>query len=596
MAVYTRNNIVTNGLVLIMDVSNPISYASGSLNMSNMINQTVSASIPSTVQYNTITAPSLFLTSSQLTTNLQTYSTWSIGLVVKFDDISARLNASTGQTILFFNSASSAGVPGYTSLFLGTHYGVNSITTDSSGSIYVGGQFDGYQNTKRSFFFKLDTTGSLVNDFNIGQNNVYGVRTITQVQFDTSGSVYSTSTNINAGFFKSNKDTGALISSQPFGNSNISYAFTLDNTSSIYLCTSATTYQNSSSGFFVKINKDTYQRDFTFNTHTSGGMNTAIGNTVLFDTNQNLFLGGDFTTYQGVTVNRIVKINKDTAAQDTSFNMGVGFNAAVNKIIQSHDNKIYVIGDFTTYSGSSYNRIVKLNLDGTRDTSFNLGAGFNSSLNNIDIQSDGKLIAIGNFTSYSGSANNRIVRINTDGTKDTSFNPGTGFNLTVSALAIQPDGKILVGGNANNYNGTTFGNIIRLNSDGTIDPTFNITGGKVQTLYRVDMYSYAPTLNSIVGINPSGRVPYDYIYNEFGGFIYYNITYNPVTGAVRFYMNGRLRGSLSLAAGSNYPLWLKFLFGSETSYLSYLHAYDRELSQQEIFQNYNAIKTRFGLT
>ena len=244
---------VTNGLILTTDVSNPISYTSGSTTMFNIVNPTISASIPSTVQYDTVTAPSLFLTGSQLSTNLQTYSTWSVGLVVKFDDISAQLNATTGQNIFFWNSASSGGFPGNTSLGIGTHYGVNSITTDSSGSIYVGGQFDGYQNTRRSFFFKLDTTGSLINDFNIGWNNLYGVRTITQVQFDASESIYSTATNINGGFFKTNKDTGALIPTQPFGNLSISTGFTLDNTSSVYLGTNATTYQNSSSGFFVKI-------------------------------------------------------------------------------------------------------------------------------------------------------------------------------------------------------------------------------------------------------------------------------------------------------------------------------------------------------
>jgi hypothetical protein len=603
MAVYTRNNIVTNGLVFVADASNPISYTSGSLVLSNVINPSISGAIPSIARYDTNIAPSIFFSSSQLATNISSYDTWSVGFVSKIQNIEdLLLGTFLGQNVFFWNSSSNASLAlqGYTTFGFGVHFTIGSIITDSSGSIYVGGQFNGYQNIERSFCFKLDSSGSLINDFNIGYNGLYGVFNIGKLELDNEENLYAASTNIYSGEFKANKNTGAILLTNPYDNASVSNTFALDNsTNSMYLSSWSTIYQNSASGYFVKCNKNTYQRDFNFNTYSSGGFNSNAVSTILFDSNQNLFVGGGFTTYQGTTVNRIVKVNKDTATLDTSFNMGVGFNNTVSRIIESHDSKIYAIGTFTSYSGSTQNRIVKLNLNGTIDSSFNIGAGFNSTPNAIAKQSDGKLIVVGDFTSYSGSACNRITRINTDGTRDLSFSIGTGFSQSVATLYIQSDGKILVGAVRGTYNGTSFNNIIRLNSDGTIDPNFNITGSAMQPLYRADLTTYSgtpPTANTMVGVNPNGRIPYSRIYSQFGGFNYYTLTYNQSTGIIYFYINGALRGTTSLTPGTAYPLKLNFLFPStSTTYLSYLQVYNKELTRQEIFQNYNATKTRFGI-
>src|SRR5690606_16545193 len=87
-----------------------------------------------------------------------------------------------------------------------------------------------------------------------------------------------------------------------------------------------------------------------------------------------------------------------------------------------------------------------------------------------------------------------IIRLNPDGSRDNSFVMGTGFLVVmesnfhfggrVNSMAIQPDGKILVGGRFNNYNGNSVFPLIRLNPDGSIDNTFDIwtTGGSVSLL------------------------------------------------------------------------------------------------------------------
>src|SRR5439155_23041020 len=87
---------------------------------------------------------------------------------------------------------------------------------------------------------------------------------------------------------------------------------------------------------------------------------------------------------------------------------------------------------------------------GDVDTTFTLGsgknAGFNLDVTCVALQSDGKIVAGGGFTQFSGNPRNRIARLNSDGTLDTTFDPGTGANDTVWALAVQPDGKVVIAG------------------------------------------------------------------------------------------------------------------------------------------------------
>jgi len=189
-----------------------------------------------------------------------------------------------------------------------------------------------------------------------------------------------------------------------------------------------------------------------------------------------IVVGGGFSTYQGTTRNRIARLNTD-GSYDTTFNIGTGFNATVNALAIQSDGKIVVGGPFTTYQGTTRNRIARLNTNGSYDTTFDIGTGFGSSVFALAIQSDGKIVVGGGFTTYQGTTRNRIARLNTNGTYDTTFDIGTGFNVSVNSLAIQSDGKIVVGGDFTTYQGTTRNRIARLNTDGSLDTTFDIGAG-----------------------------------------------------------------------------------------------------------------------
>jgi uncharacterized delta-60 repeat protein len=209
-----------------------------------------------------------------------------------------------------------------------------------------------------------------------------------------------------------------------------------------------------------------------------------------------LYIGGTFTTYSGVSVGRLAKISSG-GTLDTTFNtnIGTGFNTSPFLIRIDSSGKIYVGGDFVTYSGLTNNRIIKLNSDGTKDTSFDNTTGFNNPIYDIQFDSVGKLYVVGQFTTYKGVTNNRIIKLNTDGSKDTSFDNTTGFDNIVYSIAVDPSNSIYVGGLFATYKSASNPYIIKITSGGTKDTTFVNSTGMNTSVFKI---IYKPTTNSIV--------------------------------------------------------------------------------------------------
>ncbi len=165
----------------------------------------------------------------------------------------------------------------------------------------------------------------------------------------------------------------------------------------------------------------------------------------------------------------------------------------VEAMVAQPDGKLIIVGGFGLYNGTIRQRVARLNTDGTLDASFNSLPGANGDVRAVAMQADGKVLIGGAFQNYAGVAHKCIVRLNADGSLDTTFDPGTGFSTgstnfaNVNAFAVQPNGKIIVAGDFTEYNGTPRTDIIRLNADGSIDPTFDPgTGtGQFGTLYAV---------------------------------------------------------------------------------------------------------------
>ncbi len=228
-------------------------------------------------------------------------------------------------------------------------------------------------------------------------------------------------------------------------------------------------------------------------------------------------------------------VRAQTAGQvDPSFGASLGLAGHVSKVLVQADSKILVAGSFAAgavrlnSNGTTdasfhpavtsllavqpdgkilcgvHNGVARLNADGSLDPTFNAGAAPAAGSVNVSalaIQPDGKIIAQGNFTMINGVARNHIARFSTDGSVDSTFNPDAGISynnyVNGSALAMQSDGKILVGGSFVLGGGTTSAPVIRLYPDGSLDTTFNV--GYPQA------GQYPPEINALV-VQPDGRI------------------------------------------------------------------------------------------
>ncbi len=184
----------------------------------------------------------------------------------------------------------------------------------------------------------------------------------------------------------------------------------------------------------------------------------------------NMIIVGSFSTYNGKVVNRIARLlpNLDI---DTSFKTGIGADATIQVTEIQPDGKVLAAGNFTSFNGQLINRIVRLKQNGTIDSTFNIGSGSNGTIYCLAVQIDGKILVGGNQSSFNGQSVGRIVRLLPNGVIDTSFNSGSGFNGTVKAFSFQSDGKILVGGYYSAYNGISQ-HWVRLHPNGVYDSSF----------------------------------------------------------------------------------------------------------------------------
>ncbi|MFH2102560.1 MAG: sortase [Chloroflexota bacterium] len=270
----------------------------------------------------------------------------------------------------------------------------------------------------------------------------------------------------------------------------------------------------------------TLDTTFNYGAGTLGTDNTVW--TTAIQPDGRILIGGAFTTYNGdaQAPDRILRLNPDGSI-DTTFNYGAGTRGAssiVYAIRIQPDGRILIGGAFTSYNGNTQapDRILRLNAIGTLDTTFNYGAGTRGTDNIVQalaIQPDGRILVAGQFLAYDGDAQapDRILRLNADSTLDTTFNYGAGtrgLNNTTYALALQPDGKIVVAGTATTYdgNGQAPDRILRLNTDGTLDTAFNVGAGTRGTNNTVRAVLLQPDGRILLGglfttYNGNGQAP-----------------------------------------------------------------------------------------
>jgi uncharacterized delta-60 repeat protein len=324
----------------------------------------------------------------------------------------------------FLNSSSTLDVGTGFSLTSGTAI-VNTIVVQPDGKLLVGGNFDTYKGTTQNRIVRLLPNGSVDTTFNPGGSGFDSV--VSDIVLQPDGKI--------------------LVG----GNFN--------------------GYNGVQQIRFLRLNSDG-TLDTSFNT---GGIGpTGQVQTIFLHSTGKIWIGGDFQFYNGVSANRIAGLNSDGTRDTTTFNFGGGANGTVFKITSTSSSQFIVVGSFTQFNSITRNYNVRLNYDGSAVTSYT----YNSSIVNSLTISSTEIYFTGNF--IAGNARGLSRRIGATLVEDTTFNSniGTGSDGgTVSGVHIQPDNKILVYGYFGAFNGITHGRLFRLNSDGTLDTNFNIGTG-----------------------------------------------------------------------------------------------------------------------
>lgn len=391
---------------------------------------------------------------------------------------------------------------------------IYSIALQSDGKILVGGAFTTLGGQTRNRIGRLNANGSLDTAFNPGANGTImaiaiqpdgrimlggGFTTLGGTNVNHVGRLYADG-SLDPTIFPDANDGVMAIVIQPDGNMVLGGYFTTlggqlrNNIGRVHPDGSLDTNFNPDAssnvnalllqpdgkmllgGNFTSISGQT--RNYIGRIHSDGSIDTTLNpgannyvNTIAVQPNGKILVGGGFTTLGGQSRNYFGRLNPD-GSLDTVFNPGT--NNIVSAIALHNDSKMVVGGFFTTVGGQSRSGIARLTSDGSLDTTFNPGNGIGSGgINAIAIQPDGKILVGGTFTTLCGQPRNYIGRLNVDGSLDTSFNPGISNFSFVKTLAVQPNGKILVGGYFTAIGGYARSYIARLNADGSVDTPFN---------------------------------------------------------------------------------------------------------------------------
>lgn len=199
--------------------------------------------------------------------------------------------------------------------------------------------------------------------------------------------------------------------------------------------------------------------------------------------NGQTLLGGGFTNVGGAARQGLARIGW-TGGNDSSFAnpqlTGWVYSIGVQK------NGGYIVGgDFTSAGGGTQSKLARILSNGAVDGSFAPTFNAGAYINAVAIQPDGKIIIAGSFTTVNGTARTRVARLNASGSLDMSFNANVDQPPLV--MALQADGKILIGGYFENVGGVTHAALARLNIDGNVDSTFNpvIGGVPIHEVYEI---------------------------------------------------------------------------------------------------------------
>src|SRR6266487_1043563 len=194
-----------------------------------------------------------------------------------------------------------------------------------------------------------------------------------------------------------------------------------------------------------------------------------------------LIHGSGFNSFGGIETGPLARFNSD-GTLDSSFSFSQDYSMTFS-VAPTTNGQLFVNATLPSFAGDK-ETLLRVKADGSLDSSFNTGSGADGNIRAIAVQPNGKVLVGGLFTSFNGSPYPYLVRLNTNGSIDPTFGPISLASNAIptfstgiwSPILLQPDGKILVGGVFTAVNSSTRDGLVRLNLNGSVDMTFAPTG------------------------------------------------------------------------------------------------------------------------
>ncbi len=377
-----------------------------------------------------------------------------------------------GNLALNFNSSS------------GPNNTVNCVAVRPDGNVLIGGAFTQVNGQQISYLCLLNSIGQPEPAYEIGNKLVSTVKSV-GVLIDGSALVCGKLTRYNG------TPIFGIVRLDPFGNQSGLFNPAIGANAAVRGIAVQPDGRIVIGGEFVSFNGQAINRitrlmpdgaiDTSF--HVGSGVDNFVRTIVLLPDGK-ILVGGGFTTYNGQPAKKIVRLLPN-GILDPTFSTGQGGDRPVRSIVPLPDGKLLVGGWFTEFNNVPCGYMVRLTADGGLDSTFNIGTGADSTIYSIALQPDGKILVAGWFRNFNGFERNRVVRVEANGAVDMSFDPEAGANEAVRTISLLPSGKILLGGQFNEFNGVAVKYLVRLNANGSVDQNFNYQTGVNGAVYTI---------------------------------------------------------------------------------------------------------------
>jgi len=349
---------------------------------------------------------------------------------------------------------------------------VSAIAEQNDGKVLVGGSFDVLGTSHQANFARLNTEGSVDTGFSpVINSSVRAILIQTDNKIVIGGSFNRVNGEVRNAIARLNAngtlDT-SFTASIPGGVTVTSMALQANGQ---ILVAGNFRFADGENGLVARGRIARFNANGTLDTTYNPNANDAV-EVITLDGDGKALVGGLFTNIASTSRSRIARINTD-GTLDTTFNPNA--NQRVDSIAVQEDGKVLLGGRFTAIgtTPTTRNSLARVNTDGSLDTDFN--PNVNSEVSAITIDAAGNIFIGGQFSTVGGVGSSLIAKLSAAGVLDTNFSPNAGIPIidNVDVILIDSNGKLLTGGDFVTIAGTDQSGLVRLNSNGTVDNTFN---------------------------------------------------------------------------------------------------------------------------